>query len=214
MKIRHDEVMIVNGRMTQIGSSFKQGRTWSRKVAVFACQCGKRTIAEVVNVKRGSVMSCGCATIEKAKTAKKHGHARVKQHSREYRSWCKMHDRCRAKEGTENWRWYGSRGIVVCERWKDFASFLSDMGERPEGHTLDRIDSSKGYAPDNCRWATPLQQSTNSGSARMLTIDGVTQTTAEWARVSGVGYRMLCKRINRGWSPIDAISLPSTKVRK
>lgn len=211
MKIESNEVMVVNGRLTQVGVSFKQKRTWSRKVAVFACECGNRNIIEVVNVKRGSTNSCGCVTIEKAKAAKKHGHARARKHSREYRSWCKMHARCNAKQGTENWRWYGSKGIKVCERWADFKAFLMDMGERPEGCTLDRIDGAKGYSPDNCRWATALQQSTNSSSVKLLTHDGVTKTSAQWARDAGLSYNMFLRRIRRGWTIIDAITKPSLR---
>jgi hypothetical protein len=66
-----------------------------------------------------------------------------------------------------NFQWYGARGITVCERWRAFANFLADMGERPSGTTLDRIDGTRGYQPGNCRWATPAEQSQNISTNKL-----------------------------------------------
>lgn len=80
--------------------------------------------------------------------------------TRTYRSWQKMLARCR-NPNSSAWKDYGGRGIAVCERWHSFTNFLADMGERPEGRSLDRIDVDGNYEPDNCRWATPREQRNN-----------------------------------------------------
>jgi hypothetical protein len=80
--------------------------------------------------------------------------------SRTYRTWDGMWTRC-SNVKDPNYRWYGGKGISVCERWEDFRNFLADMGERPEGQTLDRIDRSGNYELSNCRWATPKEQTIN-----------------------------------------------------
>ncbi len=77
-----------------------------------------------------------------------------------YGAWAGMIGRCH-NSNHSSFSQYGARGIVVCERWRTFSNFLQDMGERPTGHTLDRIDSTGPYAPDNCRWATPKEQRAN-----------------------------------------------------
>lgn len=91
----------------------------------------------------------------------KHGHTRHYKKSRTYESWRNMKKRC-YYPGHHNYKRYGERGITVCDRWKNsFILFLADMGERPEGMTLDRINPNLGYFPENCQWATPKQQANN-----------------------------------------------------
>ena len=91
----------------------------------------------------------------------KHGNARPGQVTREYNSWVEMIRRC-TKSSRKDWKDYGGRGITVCDKWREsFQNFLNDMGERPEGTSIDRINNHGNYEPGNCRWATPLEQSSN-----------------------------------------------------
>jgi hypothetical protein len=104
---------------------------------------------------------------------------------------------------------YGGRGITVCERWRNsFDAFLEDMGERPAGMSIDRIDNNKGYEPSNCRWATVIDQSNNRSTNRFLTIDGVSKTVTEWSRYVGKSNAVITERLKRGWSERDAVFEP------
>lgn len=127
------------------------------------CDCGRETVTTSTRLKSGATTSCGCFVVEAARATRKllggpvrHGHS----HSPTYRSWYAMRQRC---ENRKNKRFeiYGGRGISVCERWKLFDNFLEDMGARPEGKTLDRIDCDGNYEPANCRWATASEQMKN-----------------------------------------------------
>jgi hypothetical protein len=98
---------------------------------------------------------------------------------------------------------YGGRGIKVCKRWHGhFKNFLADMGERPDGLSLDRRDSLLGYSPNNCRWATKLEQANNKRNNRLVSHNGETLTIAQWARKLGLKRTLLATRINKGW-PIE-----------
>ena len=92
-----------------------------------------------------------------------------------------------------------------------FENFLEDMGEMPEGRSLDRIDNDKGYEPGNCRWATREEQNRNKSTNRMMTLDGVTMTMVEWAEKLGMNYRTLNTRVQRGWSDKRALTTPVSK---
>ena len=109
-----------------------------------------------------------------------------------------------------SYRYYGARGITVCERWLSFDAFLEDMGERPKGATIDRIDSNRNYEPGNCRW---LSVSKNSARARSkyVTFDGQTVSVSELARLHGIKPTTLNERLVSGMSVADALSMPVRK---
>jgi hypothetical protein len=125
------------------------------------CDCGNEKSIRGYDLRSGAVKSCGCLLREsKAPTTFIHGHLRDGKQSREYRSWMAMMRRC-FNPNFVHYSRYGGLGITVCERWRDFRNFLADMGQRPEGKSLDRINSDGNYEPGNCRWATALEQRHN-----------------------------------------------------
>jgi hypothetical protein len=126
-------------------------------------------------------------------------------HRPTYRSWIEMRRRCR-----NSWRANRLQDAcyadVTCDpAWSSYQQFLEDMGQRPEGYTLDRIDSKAAYGPSNCRWATPRQQSNNRKDNTILTCCGVSQTLAEWSRQTGVSRHTIQYRLRSNWDERRAI---------
>jgi len=125
--------------------------------AVWTCECTCGTLKEVraVNLKNGTTISCGCVDKE---NKLKHG----KTHTRVYKVWLNMRQRC-LNPNNKNYDRYGGRGITICDRWQIFENFLKDMGNPLPKHSLDRIDNNGNYEPSNCRWTTADVQSYNKG---------------------------------------------------
>jgi hypothetical protein len=132
--------------------------------------------------------------------------ANVAEHP-SYTSWASMKARCRREEHPY-YSNYGGRGIDFCARWESFAAFVEDMGERPQDHTLERIDSDKNYSAQNCRWATYKEQAENRRSTVWLEHDGQTMTMSDWARHLGVSNKILSWRLNHGWSVSRTLTTP------
>jgi len=123
---------------------------------VCQCDCGKTTSVDSWSLRNNKIKSCGCLRHTYNGGSLKHG----MWQTRTYHTWEGMKQRCLNPEATR-YPDYGAIGITVCERWLDFKNFLEDMGERPKGKTLDRIDPFGNYEPSNCRWATPYEQQHN-----------------------------------------------------
>ncbi len=194
------------GRMTPIKFLSKGGNNGSSWL--FRCDCGKETISRASSVVSGSIRSCGCITLERLT---KHGHYGTPT----YGSWMAMKSRCNRPDHMAYHR-YGGRGITVCEEWNSptgFTAFLADMGERPRGTTIDRINNDLGYSKENCRWATPSQQRLNCEDTRFISWNGTKRQINEWVAITGIKASTIRERIKRGWPIDDVFTRPSTKKK-
>lgn len=179
------------------------------------CKCGGTHIVSSNRLLGGKVKSCGCYRKERgiehgAKVKLRHGNARGNG-SREYQVWNAMKMRC-TNPKHKQYSYYGGRGITVCEKWLTFEGFLADMGRRPEGerYSLDRIDNSKGYYKENCRWATPKQQNNNTRFNRMITLRNSKQVSLQFALDSTETKRTeFYNRLRKGWTELQACGLES-----
>jgi hypothetical protein len=168
--------------------------------AIYECECG--TIKELwtSNVRNGKSRSCGCLCSEVNATAKTtHGLSRTPAYS----VWSGMIQRC-TNPKRNRYENYAGRGIAVCERWALFENFVADMGQPPEGMTLERKENDKGYFRENCEWAPMSKQANNKSTSHKLTYGGKTQTVAEWARELSVSPYTLHTRIKLNW-PVDKV---------
>ena len=136
---------------------------------------------------------------------KTHGHARSHNHSPTYKVWAGMKKRCSTPSMTA-YKYYGGRGISVCERWQSFSNFLEDMGEKPDGSTIDRIDVDGNYEPLNCRWSDARTQSRNRRNAIVITAFGETKTLPEWVESSKLSYTTIYLRLKKGLNPELALT--------
>ena len=135
---------------------------------------------------------------------------RVTSKTTTYKSWAQMLGRCR-NINNHNYSYYGGRGIIVCERWLSFDNFLTDMGERLKGTSIDRIDNNKGYFKANCRWTTHKEQCRNRTSNRVFTYQGQTKILIEWVEYYGKDYGLVTRRMRRGWTIGEALFHPKIK---
>jgi hypothetical protein len=138
-------------------------------------------------------------TITKRIRGRNHGYA-VKK-SPAYYSWKNMVERC-TNARHKDFKHYGARGIVVAERWRDFRNFIVDMGDRPPGTSLGRIDNNGNYEPGNCRWETRFQQSRNTRRSRIFTVFGVTGCLKDLSASVGVNPWTVSRRLKKGW-PVE-----------
>lgn len=155
------------------------------------CECGTTCTISGENLRRENTQSCGCI-------AKQNGLTHGKSNSIEYKTWAGMKDRC-YNLNAKNYKFYGGRGIAVCESWLDsFENFLKDMGEKPANFTIERINNNGNYSPSNCKWATMKEQCQNKRGVRNIELNGMIKTISGWAEYSGVGRRTIGRRLNVG----------------
>lgn len=175
------------------------------------CDCGNEKVVLNDSLQSGRTLSCGCYSVDINRELKTtHGLSHTVEHS----IWQSMIDRCYNKNANK-YKNYGKRGISVCERWlEDFENFYEDMGVRPDGLTLDRIDVNGNYCKENCRWATNDIQKDNRQNTIRITHNGETLTLSQWARKLGVRRELLYHRIVlNGWTPEEALTTEKFKRR-
>lgn len=192
----------VYGRLTVLGEGPRGERLRYNKRWWCRCSCGKETLVWQNGLKNGHTRSCGCLHTDTART---HGHSRAADYIPEYGVWLRMLSRCR-NHRVPNWRLYGGRGITVCERWLCFSNFLADMGRRPPGMTLDRINNNGNYEPGNCRWADWKTQNQNQRRRRLVTVGDSSLCLTEWSRRIGVPFHTMWYRATHGWSDEEIVN--------
>jgi hypothetical protein len=162
------------------------------------CDCGNFVQVESGVLLGRRQQSCGCIMKGVARHMK-HGHSQKNRQSATYRTWANMKQRC-TNPLNHKYKNYGLRGIEICPEWLDcFETFAEEMGEKPEGMTLERRDVNKGYSKSNCYWADAKAQANNKTNNRLITHEGKTMTTSEWADHLGIKFSTLRMRLHRNW---------------
>lgn len=197
---------LIGRRFSRLNVVSVYRRNKKTTVCVCICRCGNTTKVLASNLKRGATRSCGCLYKE---TRGFHSRTHGLSKTPEYKVWKKMRERC-VNPNCKDYRLYGGRGITICAPWMEsFENFLADMGKRPPGTSLDRIDGNKGYGPENCRWATSLQQANNVSRNRVINLEGIERTMSEWCRLFHMPLSAVSARINSlGWTPEKALRTP------
>lgn len=201
--MRNDHVDILGQRFgLLIAKEYLGNSKWKCQ-----CDCGNITISSMHYLIHGKRISCGCSSRERNSIA----HTTHKQSkTRLYRIWRSMKQRCRNPKAS-NYDRYGNKGVEVCSEWANSFETFRDWAL---GHgyskelTIDRIDSSQGYSPDNCRWATYKEQANNRSSNKLMKYNGEVKTIAEWSELFNVRYSTVLSRLHKGWSFERALTTP------
>lgn len=187
-------------------SDCKKGLSW-----LCECDCGNRCIVWGIYLRNGDTKSCGCLHKDVvSKQMSTHGLSKT----RLYRIWSNIKTRC-YNPNSDNYKYYGGKGIYMCDEWKNnflcFRDWAINNGWNEElskqDWTIDRIDNSKPYCPENCRWANHITQCNNQTSNKMFEYNNEVHTMSEWARILGIKYTTLRARISRGHTFEEAITM-------
>jgi hypothetical protein len=177
------------------------------------CDCGNITAVTKRNLRSSHTKSCGCLLTNPSKqTSVTHGMTDTV----EYKTWESMKARCYNKNNRAYYN-YGERGIIVCEEWRDsFINFYRDMGIKPKGLTLDRIDNNGNYEPGNCRWASDADQCKNRRSNINIKLYGQAGCLSDWCKYLEISYHAtISTRISKlKWPIACALWIPLSPGRK
>ena len=191
------------GRLVVLKRSERLGATGER-YWLCRCDCGNERDLRASSLRSGRAQSCGCYHREQVTL---HGMTKT----RTFKSWDSMLQRC-LNPHSPDYHQYGGRGIKVCKEWiSSFDTFLSDMGLRPEGCSLDREDVNGNYEASNCRWASASRQQRNRRDTPMLTWQGATLSWADWADRTGIPTKVISWRLSKGWPPERTLTTPVRK---
>lgn len=166
------------------------------------CDCGVKKEIKFYDIKTGMTKSCGC--LSKDVTTERNLKHSLSKHSA-YHTWNGIVDRCRNPKNAM-WRHYGGRGIDVCEEWLDVMSFINDMGEKPKGMQIDRIDNNKGYYKENCRWVVSKENNRNKRTNLFISYNGETKCITDWAEVTGIHKSIIRQRLKYKWTPEEILT--------
>lgn len=202
------------GKLTAI-RSMKRPERPKAVYWICKCDCGNETVVFVGHLTHNHTTSCGCHHLKRASESHyKHGHSGnggKRKASTEYESWCKMKERCCNPENP-SFHYYGGRGIKICDRWlESFQNFIDDMGSKPPGMSIERIDVNGNYEPSNCKWATRYEQSNNRRNNIRVEIGGVTKNLTQWCVELGLNKGAIHGRLAKGWPPLEALQTPVGK---
>lgn len=168
------------------------------------CDCGNKRVVSVGDLRNGHTKSCGCLRSTKPGNFR---HGMTDNHF--HKTWSRMLRRTRNKNSKDYSR-YGAKGIFTCDEWNRFETFRDDMFDSYSAHisvhgegqtTLDRVDNSKGYSKENCRWATWTEQNNNKSNNKLLSYNGETYTVAQFCKKLGIKYHTNLKRYHKGTLP-------------
>lgn len=162
------------------------------------CKCGNTCIRFGSNLLSGVHNSCGCWRKSTQHHLKKTG---------TYITWRSLRNRCN-RVSNHNYKYYGGKGVTYDPRWEDFRTFIADMGMRPEGKTLDRIDSNGMYCKENCRWADIKTQANNKTFNVFIEYNGKRQTIMQWADETGLSWSCIRHRLKNQWSTEEIFNTP------
>lgn len=186
------------GKLTVVGFAGCDSRgnsLWKCK-----CDCGLCVTVRAARIKSGKTKSCGCLKSENKLTHGQHG-------TRLYRIWANMKSRC-GNENVDAYIRYGAEGKTVCEEWQLFEPFYewAMANGYADGLTIERKDNSKGYSPENCKWATFKEQQNNRRNNHLVSYNGETKTISQWAEATGIGRGTIWARLRKGWSAEKALT--------